>query len=199
MDKLHFFDRLAPEWESQHAAVDERARIADLVDSFSLRPGDAVLDAGCGTGRILAGLKSAAGPSGRVIEFDFSLAMLVLGRLKGGPEASFLQGDAHSLPFRGGSFGAVICFSLFPHLDRPGEAVSEFRRVLVPGRSLFVAHLMSRAELNTMHGETSGPVKNDMLPDAPAMSRIFERAGLEPIRIIDRPGFYLAEARRPLP
>jgi len=200
MDKIHFFDKLAAEWELQHAVVDESAEIAGLIEAFSLREGDAVLDAGCGTGRILPGLKSAVGPRGRVVEFDFSLGMLVLGKLKTDPkEAAFLQGDAHSLPLRAGSFDAVVCFSLFPHLDRPVEAVSEFSRVLVPGRRLFVAHLMSCAELNRMHGSTSGPVKHDMLPDSGAMTRIFERVGLVTIRIVDRPGFYLAEAMKPSP
>jgi len=42
-------------------------------------------------------------------------------------------------------------------------------------------------------------VKHDMLPDSGAMTRIFERVGLVTIRIVDRPGFYLAEAMKPSP
>lgn len=198
MGKRRFFSELAGEWEAGHSRADERADLARLVELFSLEPGDRVLDAGCGTGRLLPFLHSAVGPRGWIVELDFSAEMLRLGRMKTSPgSVGFIQADAENLPFRPAVFDAVICFSLFPHLDHPERAAAEFRRVLIPGRRVFIAHLMSREDLNRMHGMTSGPVKHDLLPEAAETTRILESAGLASVRITDRPGLYFAEAQKP--
>jgi predicted SAM-dependent methyltransferase len=42
-------------------------------------------------------------------------------------------GDAHTLPFRGDTFGVVLAFNVFEHLRDPMAAASEIRRVLKPG------------------------------------------------------------------
>ena len=39
--------------------------------------------------------------------------------------------DAHHLPIRGRSVNAVICTEVLEHLEKPGEALEEVRRVLV--------------------------------------------------------------------
>jgi demethylmenaquinone methyltransferase/2-methoxy-6-polyprenyl-1,4-benzoquinol methylase len=46
------------------------------VDRLGLRPGDKVLDVGCGTGRSLEHLQKAVGPAGRVYGIDISAGML---------------------------------------------------------------------------------------------------------------------------
>ena len=46
------------------------------IAALGLRPGDLVLDLGCGTGLNFAGLRAAVGPSGRVVGLDASTAML---------------------------------------------------------------------------------------------------------------------------
>jgi ubiquinone/menaquinone biosynthesis C-methylase UbiE len=46
------------------------------VDRLGLRPGDKVLDVGCGTGRSLDYLQRAVGPAGRVYGIDISPGML---------------------------------------------------------------------------------------------------------------------------
>ena len=46
------------------------------IAALELRPGDLVLDLGCGTGLNFPGLRAAVGPSGRVVGLDASTAML---------------------------------------------------------------------------------------------------------------------------
>jgi S-adenosylmethionine-diacylgycerolhomoserine-N-methlytransferase len=46
------------------------------IAALGLRPGDLVLDLGCGTGLNFAGLQAVVGPTGRVVGLDASTAML---------------------------------------------------------------------------------------------------------------------------
>jgi ubiquinone/menaquinone biosynthesis C-methylase UbiE len=48
----------------------------NAVDRLNLRPGDSVLEVGCGTGRNLPFLHDAVGPTGRVYGVDLSSGML---------------------------------------------------------------------------------------------------------------------------
>ena len=54
--------------------------------ALQLRPGDVVLDAGCGTGWCLDWLASQVGPQGRVIGFDPAPEMLAIARSRLSPE-----------------------------------------------------------------------------------------------------------------
>lgn len=70
----------AGSYELQLAPYEFIRRIA--VDHLQLRPGDCVLDLGCGTGMSLPLLREAVGPGGRVVGVDLSPEMLALARLR---------------------------------------------------------------------------------------------------------------------
>ncbi len=101
------------------------------VEAMGLRPGDAVLDLGCGTGLNLPLVADAIGPGGRVVALDASAAMLarVSQRLGGRgterwPTVHLLRADATAVspdtltaPLAGLRFDAVIAtyaLSLMP-------------------------------------------------------------------------------------
>ncbi len=95
----------------------------------------AVLDAGCGTGGLLANLRSSAWRAG----VEISAEGIRLARTRGG--ASLVQGSVASLPFADGSFDAVISIDVMCHsgvVER--NAVEEAVRVLRPG-GLFLVQL----------------------------------------------------------
>lgn len=66
----------ATSYELQLAPYEFIRRMA--VDCLQLRPGDCVLDLGCGTGMSLPLLHAAVGPAGRVVGVDVSADMLLL-------------------------------------------------------------------------------------------------------------------------
>src|SRR6266480_3314587 len=68
------------------------------VARLNLRPGDQVLEVGCGTGRNLSYLSRAVGPDGRVYGVDISEGMLAKAKLlcdkKGLSNVTLLHTDA---------------------------------------------------------------------------------------------------------
>jgi len=76
------YDRYAATYDRQLAPlriIQERVR-RDTIHRLGLRPGDRVIDIGCGTGASFAGLVEAVGPDGRVIGVDQSAGMLAEAR-----------------------------------------------------------------------------------------------------------------------
>jgi SAM-dependent methyltransferase len=90
-----------------------------------------VLEVGSGLG-LLAQEVAGRVTRGRVIGVERSPEQLAAAR-RATPSPEFVQGDAHALPFEGGSFDLVYCRYVLEHLADPGRALSEMRRVLAVG------------------------------------------------------------------
>jgi len=125
------FDRISPVYDFMNhamtAGLDRRWRrlAADTV----VRPGDAVLDACCGTGDLAIAAERAGG---RVTGLDFSEQMLVRARAKS-DSVEWVLGDVTALPFDDATFDAVtVGFGIrnVPDLD---VGLAELARVLRPG------------------------------------------------------------------
>lgn len=190
--RTRFFDTRADHWEETCYPEPVRARLQDLIQEFGVRPGERLLDVGTGPGVLIPYLRSLVGASGRVIAFDLSFEMTRQAyQKKLGPRDMILRADVHTLPFYSGAFDRVVCFAAFPHFHDSARAMAEMARVLKPGGSLVVAHLMSREELAEHHGSCES-VARDLLPRAEEMAALFSKSRLSLPEIVDRPGRYLA-------
>ncbi len=99
------------------------------------RPGEWILDAGCGTGRnLISTYEAGAIPFG----FDFSLGMLRQARLKN-TDLILAQADFHyPLPLASSSFNTALCALVGEHIRNIEKFFAEIRRVLKPnGRFVF--------------------------------------------------------------
>lgn len=115
-----------------------RAYKADSRARLGLRPGDAVLEVGCGLGRDLAALAGLAGPTGLAVGLDMSRAMIARARDEmpvpaGAGRPVFAAGDALALPFADASFAACRVDRTLQHLSDPCAALAEMARVARPG------------------------------------------------------------------
>lgn len=92
------YDVISGEWPVYRAG-----RVAG-IRSLKLRPGETVLDLGCGTGLNLELLVHAVGPDGLVLALDQSAAMLRMARRRarrrGWTTVRFIQADAASFGVR---------------------------------------------------------------------------------------------------
>ena len=112
-----------------------------------LKPGDRVLDFGCGPGTITVGLAEAVKP-GEAHGIDMEESQIELARAAaeagGHANATFHVGDVTALPFDDDHFDAAHCHAVLMHVPDTEAVLSEVMRVLKPGgivgcRELFVS------------------------------------------------------------
>ncbi|TVP37519.1 SAM-dependent methyltransferase [Streptomyces griseus subsp. griseus] len=148
---LDFFTPRAAGWDSRFP--DDGPAYAAAVGLLGLRPGDTVLDAGCGTGRALPALRAVVGPRGTVLGADLTPAMLAEAVRAGrGGSGALLRADVARLPLRDGGVDAVFGAGLLSHLARPEADVAELARVVRPGGTLALFHPIGRAALAARQG-----------------------------------------------
>jgi SAM-dependent methyltransferase len=116
-------------------------------DRLGLRPGERVLDMGCGAGRHAFEMYKRGAD---VIAFDqdadelatvreWFAAMRDAGEVPAGAEADVKEGDALSLPFADGEFDRVVAAEVLEHIPADIQAIQELVRVLRPGGTLAVS------------------------------------------------------------
>jgi ubiquinone/menaquinone biosynthesis C-methylase UbiE len=116
----------------------ERVYRGRMLDLAYLKPGESVLDIGCGTGTLAIAAKQRVGLTGRVYGVDASPEMLARASGKAnraGAEVVFKNGIAERLPFPDGEFDAVLSTVMLHHLGRKArqQCAHEVRKVLKPG------------------------------------------------------------------
>ncbi len=111
-----------------------------------LRPGERVLDVGCGTGSLTIAAARAVLPGGRVTGIDPSVEMVGRAAAKARRarvDAAFIATAGEALPFPDDAFDVVL-ISLVLH-QLPSDALHatmfQVRRVIAPGGRLFVVDL----------------------------------------------------------
>jgi SAM-dependent methyltransferase len=132
-----------PVWVTHQARLDDqlaplgaRARLR-----AGLRPGERVLDVGCGCGASTLELARAVGPEGRVTAVDVSAPMLArareLAERAGLVETiEWIQGDAQSCELGEGAFDCVHSRFGVMFFDDPPAAFANLRQALAPGGRL---------------------------------------------------------------
>ncbi|MEU3909670.1 methyltransferase domain-containing protein, partial [Streptomyces goshikiensis] len=134
-----FFGTRAAGWDLKFP--DDEPAFATAVAEFGLRPGDRVLDAGCGTGRALTPLRAAVGPAGTVLGADLTPQMLAAARQAGrAADGALLLTDVARLPLRDAALDAVFAAGLIAHLPDPEANLRELARVVRPGGRLALFH-----------------------------------------------------------
>lgn len=139
------------------AAVGEEF-LGHMVELCGLRPGERVLDAGCGVGRLARPLSAYLGAGGAYAGFDVDAAAIAWCHERYGelPNFAFAHADlrnrrynphgaadplAFRFPYEDRAFDVVVMASLLTHLVA-GEArhyLAEAARVLAPGGRLLAS------------------------------------------------------------
>lgn len=107
-----------------------------FVERLNLRGGEKVLDAGCGTGTLLAALSASAKIEATGVDISPKAGPHFLKRL---PAATFHAGDLATLPFENATFDVVVSTDTLEHCSKPHKVVAELVRVTKPGGKLMIS------------------------------------------------------------
>ncbi|MFF4756201.1 methyltransferase domain-containing protein [Streptomyces sp. NPDC002514] len=109
-----------------------------MLDELASRPGQTVLDLGCGSGADLEALAAAVTASGTVIGIDHDQHMVDTARARAaGPATVDVRlGDLHDLPLPDDAADRARTDRVLQHVAEPRTVLGEIRRVLRPGGRL---------------------------------------------------------------
>ena len=124
------------EMENHHISITQQT-----LAVMKLKPGERVLDLGCGAGwasRLLAHAVGGGDRPGQVVGLDVSDEMIRRARATSQQYDNilFVVGSAQQIPWQEGFFDKVLSVESFYYYGDQGGALDEVRRVMAPGGEL---------------------------------------------------------------
>ncbi len=180
-----------------HAAFGGRRRgvYARITALSGARPGDRVLDVGCGGGYLARLLAAAVGPGGQVTGVDPSAAAVRYARRRTPANCSFQTGTGQDLNLPDRSFDVVTSTLATHHIPEAERATAfgEMFRVLRPGGVLLAADFAPAARRRNPHALGSAKRHGSAVP----IEELATRAGFHIEARGDLPVLRYVRAVRP--
>jgi arsenite methyltransferase len=134
------------------ATIESFAGVANPFSLGSMKPGEVVLDLGCGAGTDLLIAAQMTGPRGRAIGVDMTAAMLDRARTSAA-EMGLANVELHeslieTLPLADGSVDVVLSNGVIDLVVDKEAVFAEIDRVLRPGGRLQIADVVIHTEVS---------------------------------------------------
>ncbi len=191
-------ERIANSYDSYMRAMTlgrDRALREMTVKLAQIKPGDQVLEVGCGTGSLTIAAKRRAGPTGKVYGIDVIPQMIELSRQKAeraGEDVTFQVGGIDDIPFSDNQFDVVLCSFMIFHMSEGTrcKGLVEIQRVLKPGGPLLVldvaqpANPIERFIAKQLLGDMMQHDLGELLPIMTRSGFVDPETGRAPFRVL---------------
>jgi ubiquinone/menaquinone biosynthesis C-methylase UbiE len=171
-----------------------------LAETLAPRPGNRILDVGCGEGLAEVEIGRLHISQLRLFGIDLIPSKVAAARqetLSHNQRVGFAAADACRLPFKAASFDSIYCVAVLQHIEQVEVAVSEFARVTVPrGRVVavepdnsarygFSSTSMGRRafELSSQFFIALAGARGDQYPVGPNLPAMFAKHDIEPVLV----------------
>ena len=128
--------------------ISQPLMVALQTESLQLRPGDRVLDLGCGAGTDSLVAAQMVAPDGKVTGIDMTPEMLAKARAAaremGAENVEFVEGEIEQLPFPDETFDVIVSNGVIDLVPDKDAVFSEIWRVLRAGGRLQIADVTIR-------------------------------------------------------
>lgn len=134
--------QVGDEWVRHADAIDNMLSVLTraALDALNLKPGESVLDIGCGGGATTLKAADSVGETGRAVGVDISQPLLQLARRRaaGRGNVTFIEADAGAAAIPGAPFDAAFSRFGVMFFEDQAAAFANIRSVLKPdGRLVF--------------------------------------------------------------
>lgn len=132
---MRFDDQASRRVEAIYRTPDVVAQREATLAALALRPGERVVDLGCGPGLLAEQMLARVGPSGSIDGIDVSESMIAIAQQRLGSfgNARMRLGDVVRLPYADASFDVAVCTQVYEYVADLDTALAELYRVLEPG------------------------------------------------------------------
>jgi len=156
---LEFDADTASRLEVVYTTRDMLRRRRLVREALAARPGERILDVGCGPGFYVKELLDEVGGAGHVTAVDGSPDMLAAARRRteGHANVDFHQGDATGLPVGDGEYDGAICVQVLEYVPETTDALREIQRALKPGGRAVIWDI----DWSTLSWQTSDQARMD--------------------------------------
>lgn len=153
------------------------------VNLAQVKPGDVVLEVGCGTGTLTLEAKRQAGPTGKVFGIDVIPGMIELSQRKAEQthqDITFQLGSIDDIPFPANYFDVVLCSFMIFHMSETTrrQGIAEVYRVLKPMGRLLVLDLAASPQT-----QAQGSSGDQLQPDLRELLPLMEVLGFSDVEI----------------
>lgn len=166
-----------------------------LVETANIRPAQAVLDVGCGTGIVARTVADRIGSDGTIVGLDLNQAMLTVAR-RVQSNLEWQQGDAANLPFPERTFDSVLCQMSLMFFPDKVRAMGEMARVTTTGGTVALVVPASITD-QPAYGRLVSVVADEAGDDAASLMDTYWSCGdLDELRaLFDTAGLRVATCR----
>ncbi len=157
-DVAAFFDARASKWDEW--ADDDLIFVRSLLEKIGIKPGERVLDLGCGTGVISGLLHELNGAE--VLGVDASPNMIEIAKRKYILTSAIRFVACPFSKLEEGLFDTIVIYNAYPHFVDVEALKKKALSTLMPKGKLAIVHSIGREKLKSHHDGLKSSISRDI-------------------------------------